>query len=481
MEDGPDITVEPPDSRGLRQVTRGGEVVGSAWSLKGLRRVLRRLGHPGDVEVEDGTLVRWRGGDSRTWPDRFVKRRLTIAFMMAGLLGSMALLVVIGTPDALGGLTFAGRITGFLFVLAGLVQGVSASAVLDYWGKRRVRFSGAAVLLGALIALITHSLLMFLWLQEKEYTPYLLAYFPLWCWSLWALCLLVRERTWAGIPHPRSFAAGITATTLVAGANLVYSSMYQPAAQPILVDLEARFGKPTVDSRTSFVELPLTLRAQNRGKVPAYVLGDDYSVYGWMVRFSKRGGGLKGTKEAMETESDAARYVAEQKSETVSAGRFLSPGWVLEPGEEYTAEKLVRIPRTADYEALEAYFSLTLMREDKGGIDVWEFQEPHFSWEKKEGRFYCAPSECGETLIYHGKVRHNNNLVNVTRRPRYVTTWWSVTPEDSSSYVSISSFRFQPKGSVEEEEREREMDGYGVVNLYAEAVVPFASLTGERE
>ncbi|CAM5487795.1 hypothetical protein SALBM311S_08590 [Streptomyces alboniger] len=167
--------------------------------------------------------------------------------MMAGLLGSLVLLVVIGTPDALGGLTFAGRVTGYLFMLAGLVQGVSALAVLDFWGKRRLRFSGAAVLLGALIALAVDSLLMFLWLQETEYTPYLFAYFPLWCWSLWALWLLVREKTWRGIPHPKSFAAGITVTAVIAGASLAYSSMYQPASQPLLFSLEAKFGKPTVD------------------------------------------------------------------------------------------------------------------------------------------------------------------------------------------------------------------------------------------
>ncbi|MFI5567734.1 hypothetical protein ACIA6T_10320 [Streptomyces sp. NPDC051740] len=477
VENFSNVTVEPPDDRGLRRVRAGEEIIGSAWSQKDLRRILRRQGYPKEMDVEDGTFIRWRGGDSRTWPDHSVKRFITIVLMIVGLLGSMALLVAIGMPDALGGLTFAGRVTGYLFVIAGLIQGLAALAVLDYWGKRRMRFSGAVVLLGALITLTTGSLLMLLWLQEREYTPYLLAYFPLWCWSLGALWLLVREKTWTGVPHPKSFAAGVTATVIVASANLAYSSMYQPASRPMLVKLEAKFGEPATDSRNSFIEIPLTLRAQNKGKVPAYIISDDYSVYGHEVKLSRASDGLKDVKEAMEDESDAARFASGPRTETVTAGRFLSPGFPLESGEEYTAEKLVRVPKEAEYDALEVYFSLSLMRKDRGRIDTWEFQYPHFSWEKKEGRFYCPPSDCEESLIYHGKVQHNNNIVNVTRRPRYVTAWWSLTPEDSAASFSISSFRFQPKSQIDEKESRLEVDRYGVVNFYAEAMTPFAALT----
>lgn len=480
MGNDPNITVEPPDSRGLRQVSAGGEIVGIAWSQKGLRRILRNLGYQRDMDLEDGTFIRWRGGDSQTWPDHPVKRHITIALMVAGLLGSMTLLVVVGMPDALGGLTFAGRITGVLFVLAGLIQGLSALAAFDYWDKRRIKFSGAAVLLGVLITLTTNTLLMLLWLQEREYTPYLLAFFPLWCWSMWALCRLVREKTWKGIPHPKSFAAGITTTAVIASANLAYSSIYQPASQPLLVKLEAKFGKPVVDSRTSFIELPLTLHARNNGKVPAYIVGDDYWVYGDVVKLSKTSSELKDAKKAMEDQSDAARYAGQPEQKTLITGRFLSPGWSLEPGEEYTAEKLVRLPRMAEYDALQVTFNLDLMRNDKGRVDTWEFEDPHFSWKKGEGRFYCPPRDCGENLIYHARVWHDNNLINVTRRPRYVTTWWSLTADISSTSTSISPYHFQSNGDVDEKESEVEMDRYGVVSLYAESAIPFAALAGKE-
>jgi hypothetical protein len=477
MKNEPEIVVEPPDDRGLREVSAGGKTVGSAWSLRELRRILRGLGYPKDMNVADGAFILWRGWDSQTWPDRPITRRITMALMMAGLIGSMVWLVVLGIPDALEGLTFAGRVAGFLFVIAGLVQGVAAIAVLDFWGKRRGRFSGATVLLGALIALAAASLLMFLWLQEIEYTRYLLVYFPLWCWSLWALWLLIRAQTWRGIPHPRSFAAGITATAVIAGANLAYSSLYQPASHPLLISLEAKFGKPTMDPRNSFVEVPLTLRARNIGKVPAYIISDDYSVYGHVAKLSRESGGLKDLKTAMEDETDAARYTNVPEEKTISAGHFYSIGNWLEPGAAYTAERLIHVPATANFNALEAYFSLGVLRRDRGRINEYEFAYPHLSWKKDEGRFYCPPRECGESLIYHGRVRHNNNIINVTRRPRYVTTWWSVTAEDSAVSSSISSFSFKPKQYIDEKENEREGKRYGVAYEYAEAVIPFASLT----
>ncbi|MFC4503247.1 MULTISPECIES: hypothetical protein [Streptomyces] len=133
----------------------GGEVVGSAWSLGELRRMLSRLGCPEDMDLEDTALVCWRGGDSGTWPDRGWRRRATIVLMAAGLLASTLLNVVIGWPDASGALTFAQRMTGVLFVLSGLVQGVAAVTVFDYWGRRQFGISGAVVLLGVIIALAT--------------------------------------------------------------------------------------------------------------------------------------------------------------------------------------------------------------------------------------------------------------------------------------------------------------------------------------
>lgn len=486
MRNRPRVVVQPPDSRGLREVAISGTTVGSAWSLRELRKILSRTGYPRDMNVEDRTSICWRGADSETWPDHTWQRRTTIALMMTGLLGSMTLLAAVGSPDAFGALTFAGRITGYLFVVLGVVEGVAALGVLDYWGKRQLSFSGAVVLLGALIALGTDSLLLFMWLQEREYTRYLLAYFPLWCWSLWALSLLVREKAWRGTPHPKKFAAGVAATTLLAAVNLTYSAVYQPTSAPVLFSLKATFGTPRMDPERQIIHLPLTLQVKNTGNVPAYIISDEYSVNGLRADFSENAGELRDRRKAMELESDVGLYTGTPKKYTISAGPFYGPGSYLEPGEEYSEEKVVQLPRTAGYDTIEAALTIELMRKDRGKVDVEDFIDSHPSWHKNEGPFYCPPDECWDHVAYRARLRHNNNIINVTRRPVYVTSIWGVKPALSDSATIISSSPDFTPGTLKdymkaENESKRERERYGVVTVDAQAAVPFAALVNSAE
>ncbi|UYQ66053.1 hypothetical protein [Streptomyces peucetius] len=370
----PRVVVGPPDSRGLREIAVGGKTVGSAWSLRGLRRVLSRLGYPADLDVEDRSSILWSGGGSGTWPDRTWWRRSVITLMMAGLLGSMALLVAVGMPDAIGALTFAGRVTGFLFAFAGVVQGVAAPAVLDYWGKRQLKFSGALILLGTFVGLATNGLLLFMWLQEREYTPYVLTYLPLWCWSLWAFQLLIRKKAWQGVPYPKQFAAGVTVTTLLATANLAYSTLYQPTSAPVLFDLNVKFGTPRMDAKQPVIHLPVTFRARNSGQIPAYIISDGYWIYGVSVEYSSDGGGLLEWRKTMDAGSDGSkvgRYVKSPTREAIGAARFYGPGNWLEPGEQYVQERVVQLPKSAEYDVIEADLVMTLMegpRQDRRGV-----------------------------------------------------------------------------------------------------------------
>ncbi|MFF3691691.1 hypothetical protein [Streptomyces sp. NPDC002187] len=480
----PKVVVQPPDARGLREVTMGGEAVGSAWSLPGLRKVLGRLGYPQDLDVDDRSSICWLGGGSGTWPDRTWKRRTTIVFMMAGLLGSMALLVVVGSPDFVGALTFAGRVTGLLFVLAGVVQGVAAVAVLDYWGKRHLKLSGAVILLGTLIALGSDSLLLYLWLQETEFTPYVLIYLPLWLWSLWAIQMLTREKAWTGVPYPKQFAAGVTATALLATFNLAYSTMYQPSSAPVLFDLKVKFGTPRMDPVRPVIHVPVTFEARNSGKVPAYVISDGYGVYGVAVKYASDESGLLEWREAVKGKSggsDVGRFVKSPTRSTISAARFYGPGNWLEPGEGYTRERVIQIPKSAGYDTIEAYLKMTLMRKDRGRIDD-EFSVKHYSWDTKEGPFYCPPEACYDHILNRGRVRHNNNIINVTRRPRYVTSYYGLTgsPTDIEAYIlshAPKSVLYLGKEAEDEDRRERKR--YGVAVAEAMAVVPFAELSSQ--
>ncbi|MGA5171191.1 MULTISPECIES: hypothetical protein [Streptomyces] len=481
MENKQKVVIQPPDSRGLRYVSVGGATVGSAWSLRDLRRVLRHLGYPTDMDLHDRSSISWRGGDSGTWPDRTWMRRTTGALLIIGLLSSTALLALIGIPDALGALTFSQRMTGYLFILSAAAEGVAALAVLDFYGKRQFKYTGAIVLLGTLITLAICSLLLILWLQEKEFTLYLLLYAPLWLWSVWSLILLLRERVWRGLPQPKKFAAGVVATALLATINLAYSTVYQPNSVPLLFRLSARFGTPVSDPNRQVVHLPLILYAKNTGKVAAYVVNDNYYVYGSRARFSEKGQGLQDRRDAMVWGDDARLYTGTPEITTVSTGQFYGPGAWLEPGEEFSMEKVIQLPAGAGFDEIGAHLGIEVMRMDRGKVDIDEFAIPHYSWEKQEGSLYCPPDKCGEFVTHRGRLRHNNNIVNVTRRPVYFNTMRWVDAKGADFYTSMSSSpNFIPADEVaaerEEDESTREKDRYGVYYVEASTAMPYAAV-----
>ncbi|MFE1299186.1 hypothetical protein [Streptomyces sp. NPDC058731] len=467
----PWVVVEPPDGRGLRRVTVGSATVGSVWSLRGLRHLLDRLGYA-DTDLDDPTSVCWHGGDRNTWPDRPWRRRTTMTVMAAGLLASMVLNVVIGWPDASGALTFAQRISGALLVLSGLAQGAGAVLAPDHWGRRELRASGAVVLLGALIALATDGLLFLMWLEEKEYTPYLFAFLPLGCWSVWALVLLIRERAWKGVPHPRKFAAGVFATALLTGVSLAYSTLYQPAVAPMRFALKAEFGRAREDRSLPFVQVPLKLSVKNTGEVSVYVIINDFTVYGRTARYSERGdSSAQAWKESFHHEEEAERHVDELTYRRLSSGRLYDPGDVLEAGQEDIREHVVQIPRNMPYDLLHVDLQLTYMRKDRGRIDVEHFRKRHESW--RHPRYTCRADGCPpDTLAYIGRVRHNNNLVNVTRKPLYVTAFWSPT---FHPVYSVSSFHFTG-GWIDRAADKREIGKFGIATRHADGEISVAEL-----
>ncbi|MEW1638567.1 hypothetical protein AB0469_31480 [Streptomyces sp. NPDC093801] len=260
---------------------------------------------------------------------------------------SAFLLSGIGMVDAPGALTFSGRLAGMLFVLSGAAQVCAAAAVFDHWGKRTLRYSGAAVLLGVLITVATQGLLLALWLQEREWTPYLPVFLALTAWSLWAVWTVWRERAWKGIPV-------------------------------------------------------------------------------WMA-----------------------------------------------PGTSFTTERVLRIPRNAAYDLVTANMSAYFIRGDRARIDP-EFETPIFSWKEKSDRFFdCRPAACLDCVAHHARVHHNNNIINVTRRPRYLTAWRSVGPAGSQMQVLISPLDSRGLVSFDLESADR----YGVDQyLSGLSEIPYASL-----
>ncbi|GGS92748.1 hypothetical protein [Streptomyces violaceus] len=468
----PRVLVEPPDSRGLRQVRVGGEVVGAAWSLPDLRKVLIRKGFPQDVDLKDPALISWRKVGSDIWPDNTRKRRTTAVFMAAGLTASAIFLIVIGSEDAFGALTFASQVSGFLLFLAGVAQLLAVGAVQDYWGKRTVRYSGLMVLVGVLIALLVHSMLVALWFQEKEFTPWAFNYMPLAVWSLWATWIVVREKAWRDTPHPRQVTAGVLATALIAGANFAYSAAYQPYAMPPQITLVAKFGKPQLDPKEQVIHVPVTFSMQNTGKVPVTILGSMFQVHGRTSNPESGEKGLVGAREDADWGADSELYASLPKWRLITTGLITDPGDWFDPGTGQVEEVVVQVPQGADYESLEVDGDVTVLRKDRGRVSD-TFLNPSYSWVKGETDIIeCPPKDCGDYVLHVGELTHNNNIINVTRRKRYVFAIRNLGDE-SVMYAFIAPLNARGKVSVNYEPQET----YGVATVPTGTVVmPFATL-----
>lgn len=473
------VVVQAPDERGLRAVIIDGEPAGRAWSRRDLRRQLRRAGLPPDMDLEDRASISWRGADSVSWPDRTGHRRATIALLVAGLLVSALLLADIGMVDALGALTFSGRLAGVLFVLSGAVQAVAAAAVFDFWGKRRLRYSGALVFVGVLIAVATEGLLLAVWFQEREWTPYLPVFLALSLWSLWAVWTIWRERAWKAIAHPRSFTAGVAATVLLTSFNFAYSAVYQPQAALSHYKVEAIFGRPRTDPKLPLTYLPVKLHVANDGVVPAYVLNSAYWVEGRESVFDgkKAEPDQKEWRADAEADVDTELHVQPTVYRTIDSGPVIPAGAWIAPGTDFTTERVVQIPTAAKYDLVTAKMSAIFLRGNRGRIDP-KFESPIFSWHEETERFSdCSPTPCPDYVMHHARVHHNNNIINVTRRPRYVTSYRSLGTRGSGIIALVSPFNSRGRLWADTESYER----YGV-DQYVSGVtqIPFASLLETR-
>ncbi|WP_086711203.1 hypothetical protein [Streptomyces antimycoticus] len=64
----PRIVVQPPSPTGGRLVRVDGTILGVAYGLVDLLEFLRRAGlQVDDIDLEDTTLITWRGGGPDVW------------------------------------------------------------------------------------------------------------------------------------------------------------------------------------------------------------------------------------------------------------------------------------------------------------------------------------------------------------------------------------------------------------------------------
>ncbi|MEU3599798.1 hypothetical protein ABZ714_13880 [Streptomyces sp. NPDC006798] len=395
----------------------------------------------------------------------------------AGLAVAAVLLLWIGRADVLGAPTFAGRLTGLLFVLFGVLAAAGTVASFDYWDRRRFRYSGPIVLAGVLSAFITTSLLCLLWLPRTEFTPHSFVFIPLWFWSLWALWLLGRHRAWEGIRHPKGFTAGLTVTALATAVNLGYTTVYQPHFAPVALAVDTAFGTPVADPVKPVIHLPLTITVRNPGTVPAYALETRYRVLGRTSDFHSdlRSESPEEWQSDLSTTTEREGYADRAEFYSVNSGSFIPAGETLQPKEKRVKETVVQISRDADFNEIVALAEVSLLRHDRGRLGSG-FSTAQASWAQAEGeKDLVACGQC-QYFAHYGTLSPATYVAAVTRHQRYLTTWIELDDTDQESLrfrisqVSRSSQKDLPVGG-------EDLAKHNIVTASTrESAIPFAAL-----
>ncbi|MFD5414215.1 hypothetical protein [Streptomyces nojiriensis] len=396
MANTPEVAVGAPEDLGLRSVSVDGRRVGKAVSLKELRRILHRAGVP------PGHEIHWLGGDSTVWPDQAWVRRTICLFVVGGLLVTAYPLFRIGVSDSGDALTYGGRIAGLTILAVVLVEVLAVLAAIDYWTKRRWRYSGVVVLVGVVISLLCSAALLLLQIGER-FTGYTVVGIALGVWSSVALFGLFRCGAWKGLKVPRKIAIGVIISTLLAAVNLAYSQIYVPYVKIPLIQSGAEFRESNMEKGSRRVYVTVHLFVKNSGQVPVYVLGSIYWIHG----------------VAASSKSDAKPA----RADLIYDGDFVMPlGRALDPGEEIAQDAVIEIDGADPhkYEAVRAQTEVYVIRKDR--MKTADYMRSFVQGEalKKDSQ---PRDPANAKYRFRTGLSNSSEILNVTRGRQRITVW----------------------------------------------------------
>ncbi|MGW7188093.1 hypothetical protein [Streptomyces sp. NPDC054838] len=378
--------------------------------------------------------------------------------MVLGLLVTACPLFRIGLSDSGDALTYGGRIAGFTVLVAALVELIAAAAAVDYWRKRRWRYSGVAVLAGVLIALLCSISFLFLQIGES-FTGYTLIGAVLAVWSSVALFRLIKCRAWQGLHNPKKIAIGVVVSTLLAGTNLAYTQLYVPYVMPPVIQSGAEFKESILAKGGAQMYVTVHLYVKNAGQVPVYILDSIYWIHG----------------------GPASRVsdVKAARDDLIYDGAFVSPvGRVLNPGEEVAQDAVVEInnPQTRDYEAIKAQTDVYVIRKDRMTMPS------DYERSKVVGARISSEAGGGDPpdaeYRYRSEISNSSEILNLTRRRQRISVWRVNTGEWPAIVVDVSPpgdrIAFDP---IRPLKNQKVIDRYGLTRVRGStAQMPYAEL-----
>ncbi|OAH11312.1 hypothetical protein [Streptomyces jeddahensis] len=454
MKKQPLVVVQAPDDRGLRTVSIQGETDGRAWSLKELRRILRHAGLPPDINLDNPGRVHWVA-DQTCWPDHPWKRRAAAVVMALGLLTSVAVLLYVGIKDAFNALAYGGRVMGVILLAAALVEIVAALVLWDYWGKRVLRYSGEATLVGVGSVMGTNLMFLVIQIEGGDYNT---SYFWLWIglalWSVWAFWALTRQKVWQKIPHPRTVALGAAVSGIVGAAGLAYSQMFVPYSTPVKVPFGVSIGNPTMSADGAVLHVPTHVEFRNTGSVPIDVVGTMWRVKGYPTKLNTEGNSMREWKNDLWYNSKTLRHVTYSPSRMLGTGEIVDPGARLDPGDDFSKDPIIDVPLKSGIGRVEVYAIISYVRADRGKLGNSYPVSHKASWDtgSKDGKhtgdapeWVAAPGD--EFYRYYSRIYRSSEMLNLTHAEDYASAWW-VLPQwregngfakgDTDPYMEVS-------------------------------------------
>ncbi|MFF3321289.1 hypothetical protein [Streptomyces sp. NPDC002889] len=377
--------------------------------------------------------------------------------MALGLLASVTTFFKVGSEDAFRALTWGGRLVGVTFMVAVLVETLATLALIDYWGQRRLRYSGETVLLGVFAVMITNLMCFIVQVEGGDYTHWVWLWIGFLLWSAWALWILNSQKIWRRLPHPKRFAIGVVASTAVGAASLAYSQMYVPYSTPAVIPFSVSFGRPTLDSKNKVIHVPAHLVLRNTGSVRIHVVGTLWKVRGIPGTFTKQGTGFGTWKDNMWADRPILRHDNLAPSRLLAAGEIVNGGAWLDPGDDFSKDVTVKVPTNSGIERVEIVSLLSYIRADRCKLSNDYKHSFLYSWDgnsKDKRHIWDAPKWVGEPgdefFRYASRIYRSSQLLEMTRASDYASAWW-VLPKwregdywaegDTDPYMKVSISR----------------------------------------
>ncbi|WP_158943676.1 hypothetical protein [Streptomyces sp. NRRL S-378] len=402
--------------------------------------------------------------------------------MALGLLVSAAVLFRAGLSDALRALTFGGRVMGALFLVVALVEVVAAGAVLDFWGRRATRYSGPAVLFGVGTVAVTSLVLLVLQWEGGYRAGWFWLWAALAAWAVWALWVLIREKVWRGMPHPRSFATGVAVSALIGSASVAYSAMYVPYVAPPKVPFMVSFGKPVLHPDRKRLYVPARFTFRNEGSVSIFVVGTLWSAQLWPSAFRPQGTERSRWRQELGDGWDTHRQENfNAAARLLAAGQISNAGARLDPGDDFSKDAVIEVPVAAGQGRVELFASVSFIRADRcklansytGSIEhSWDVQGEEHRHLRDAPSWLAQPGD--DFFRYHSRIYRSSEVMRMTQAPDWAAMWWVIPKgNDAAPYMEVHISR-DPDGR--EVLSEDEQEPYGMKTMKKGVDQPVAVL-----